>query len=57
MGQNLRKQLVAATIISVPDGVEDMAADLGTMDKRARNSAIENCSNGQIVWTISSEMT
>jgi hypothetical protein len=57
MRQNLRKQLVAATIISVPDGVEDMTADLGTMDKRARNSAIENWSNDQIVWTIPSEIT
>jgi hypothetical protein len=48
MGQDLRKQLMAATIISVPDGVEDMAAGPTGMDKRVRNTAIENRSADQI---------
>jgi hypothetical protein len=33
MGQDLRKELVTATIISVPDGVEDMAARVQCLGK------------------------
>jgi len=40
MGQDLRKQLMAATIISVPDGVEDMAGQVQRLGINERGNTV-----------------